>query len=146
MTSLCLKSLRRSIETDELATPRIGEEPNEVRRSCGQRGRPRSDQRTICTAPRASGRPCPLSRPRPFRHPNRALVTDAMELCGSRARLPSEARPASLRYGSECPPIPPLYAYAPLPACRASDRSLVRRHSPVSTRFFGEHVCEREPF
>jgi hypothetical protein len=46
------------------------------------------------------------SRPRPIRRLNRALVTDAIESYRSRDWLPSEAQPALLRYGSECPQFP----------------------------------------
>lgn len=60
MFSLCLKTLIRSIETDEQGAPCTSAKSNEVRRNCTQRGGPRRDQRAICTAPRASGRPCPL--------------------------------------------------------------------------------------
>ena len=46
------------------------------------------------------------TQPRPIRRANRALVTDAIESYRSRDWLPSEAQPASLRYGSECPQFP----------------------------------------
>ena len=58
------------------------------------------DQRAVCCATRAAGRPSPPSRPRPFRSANRALVTsehwqNAARAAGFRLRLGG----GTLRFG-----------------------------------------------
>jgi hypothetical protein len=116
-----------------------------LRRNCTQHGGPHCDQRAICTAPRASGQPCPLlDLARSAAQIARSSLTQwncAAVALGFRPRLgprrcataPSAPNSATLR----------LRSTSRVPT---ADRSQVKRHWRAPTRFCGEHVCGREPF
>ena len=78
----------------------------------------RHDQRTICAAPRASGRPCPLHDPAgsaaQIARSSRTPLNCAAVAVGFRPRL----GPRRCATAPSAPQFPPLYAYAPLPAVR----------------------------